>query len=272
LIDSKHWLEDVPGFFSNLNSLGAQGKSVARQELPLSSGRTFEWDYVPIPAESTATGIAENLLKWRDITERLEREAQRRKDDLLLRTQKAKLEKANIELKALATTDGLTGLRNQRTFHERLGDEFRRARRYQMPLSLIMLDVDDFKSFNDTYGHPAGNSVLRAVSKLLQRATRETDIVCRYGGEEFAAILPHTRGDEAMVMAERIREAIERAHWEKRSITISAGVCTLTPDMVDAEALTARADQAMYVSKNTGKNRSTNGSMELIPRNLDLGL
>ncbi len=180
------------------------------------------------------------------------------------------LKVANDRLLSLATTDSLTGLQNERVLQDRLADEFRRARRYQTPLSLILLDVDRFKSYNDAHGHPAGSRALRRLAQILQHAARETDIVCRYGGEEFVLLLPHTGGVEAMALAERLRVAVEHAPWKRRALTISLGVCTLSPEITEPAALLEHADTAMYEAKAAGRNRVVSGCADPISLTLPL--
>ncbi len=163
------------------------------------------------------------------------------------------------QLRALAATDGLTGLANRRVFLDRLGAEMSRARRYAGPLSLLLLDVDHFKKINDTHGHPGGDEVLREVARSLKGFARETDLICRYGGEEFAALLPNTDEGGARVLAERIRAGIEAlaVTWETRTIPVRAsfGVTTSEGEGDTAEALVTRADQALYAAKQGGRNR-----------------
>ena len=168
-----------------------------------------------------------------------------------------KLEEANRRLEALATEDGLTGLKNHRAFQERLAMEMERARRHDLPLSVALLDVDQFKHYNDAYGHPAGDAVLRTVAACLMSSTREADGVARYGGEEFALILPHTDTPAAVTVASRCRSVIESAPWPKRPVTASLGVATLTPTMTGPDDLIIAADQALYRSKRDGRNRVT---------------
>ncbi|MCW3053712.1 MAG: diguanylate cyclase domain/uncharacterized domain [Chthonomonadales bacterium] len=178
-----------------------------------------------------------------------------------LEAQKAELERANRQLaelntrlEALATTDGLTGLKNHRTFQERLQEEVRRAVRYGSPLSILMLDVDRFKTYNDAFGHPAGDAILRKIAEVLQAKARTTDLVARYGGEEFAVILPETDREQARTAAERFRGAIESASWPEWAVTASFGVATLSRTTGDAVALIAQADAALYQSKRIGRN------------------
>jgi len=185
-------------------------------------------------------------------------ELNRRNDQL--REQQEQLRIANEQLKALATTDGLTGLKNHRTFKERLAEEFERATRYHLPLSLMLLDVDHFKAFNDTHGHPAGDEVLKRVAKHLTETTRSTDFVARYGGEEFVVLLPFTHQVAAMALAERTRAAIQNAKWDLRAVTASFGVATLNADTNSGSMLVEFADNALYHSKETGRNRVTHAS------------
>lgn len=167
------------------------------------------------------------------------------------------LEQANAKLKALATTDGLTGLRNRAALNARLAEECERAVRHGHPLSLVLMDVDHFKQFNDKFGHPAGDDVLRAVGAVLQATARATDFVARYGGEEFVLVLPDTDHVGALVMAERCRRAIMTRSWDRRPVTISVGATTLHPAADSPAALVQEADDALYESKRAGRNRVT---------------
>jgi len=184
-----------------------------------------------------------------------------------------------------AITDGLTGLFNHRFFYECLRDEVTRARRYDLPLSLLMMDLDDFKLYNDRFGHPAGDGVLRRVAEIMRAQLRKNvDIAVRYGGEEFAIILPHTAAGgaghvgerlsqavrdiadlatppDAAVIGERVRHGIEEAVFQKNGacdagrVTISVGIAGMASHAIDAEALVAAADKALYLAKRLGKNR-----------------
>jgi diguanylate cyclase (GGDEF)-like protein len=164
------------------------------------------------------------------------------------------------QTRASAYRDELTGLYNYRFFTEQLTRELSRSDRGRSPLSLVMVDVDDFKRYNDGHGHEAGNAALREVARLLSDSVRDTDLVTRYGGEEFAVILPDTLKLGAKSVAERMRTAVERAGFgspEGRSpagLTISAGVATCPGDTVDADELVRCADRALYQAKGVGKN------------------
>ena len=159
----------------------------------------------------------------------------------------------------LATTDGLTGLHNHRRLQELLDGALKSARRYDRKVSFLLMDIDKFKSVNDTYGHPAGDAVLRGVARVLAQQARGADVVARYGGEEFGVLLPETDQAGARVIAERIRAAVEAAtHATDAGViraTISIGVATYPDDAREKPALVERADQALYAAKKGGRNR-----------------
>jgi len=167
------------------------------------------------------------------------------------------LARRNARLAELASIDGLTGVKNRRRFHEELDTHFALWVRKGTPLSLVLLDLDHFKQYNDTFGHPAGDEVLRAVAGLLEGATRECDVAARYGGEEFAVLLPATGADGAAEIAERLRERIELAPWALWGVTASLGVATADGHTRDGAALVEAADRALYDSKRSGRNRVT---------------
>jgi diguanylate cyclase (GGDEF)-like protein len=153
--------------------------------------------------------------------------------------------------RAEAYRDELTGLHNFRLFREYLAQEILRSRRCGTPLSLVMADVDNFKSFNDRHGHEFANTALAGLARVMREALRESDVAARYGGEEFAFILPSTTKTAARVVAEQVRQAIER----HTRLTASLGVATFPADASDAVELVRRADRAMYLAKTGGKNQ-----------------
>lgn len=166
------------------------------------------------------------------------------------------LEEAYATISHQAATDELTGLYNRRFFNENFTKSLSAARRYNFPLSLIMADVDKFKAVNDTYGHSAGDQVLKTFAHILRNHARTEDISARWGGEEFIILLPHTSSEGAAVMAERARSTVESECLRIMSIavTVSLGVVELK-DGEDAETLIKRADRALYRAKDEGRNR-----------------
>ncbi len=143
-----------------------------------------------------------------------------------LKDYQQKLEQANTSLQIKSTTDALTGLKNRRAFDEKLTEEVYRANRYQLQLSLLLIDVDKFKKYNDSFGHQAGDLALQSIAKLLRSSSRSSDFVARFGGEEFSIILPATDCEGASVLAERMRKTVTNASFTHQNITISIGVST----------------------------------------------
>ena len=157
-----------------------------------------------------------------------------------------------------ARTDMLTGLKNRRAFDEELGRQFAQRQRQGVLFSLIMIDIDHFKAFNDVHGHLSGDLALRSVAQVLSSTLREMDIVCRYGGDEFAVICPGSKLHEAAVGAERVRQAIA-AHpvplkQGQQQVTVSLGVAEVASPEI-ADGLIQRADDALYAAKHAGRNR-----------------
>lgn len=188
-----------------------------------------------------------------------------RRERRLVRTA-AQLREVSAELDRLARTDSLTSILNRRAFFDLLGIEFRRSRRYSRQLSVLMLDLDNFKRVNDQWGHPFGDYVLRTTSQIVASNVRESDIIGRYGGEEFAVALPETGPEQAVTVAEKLRRAIEVFAFEADGLprsedaplhmTISIGVSTLPVDLDHDEfELIHRADRALYEAKRAGKNQ-----------------
>jgi diguanylate cyclase (GGDEF)-like protein len=163
--------------------------------------------------------------------------------------------RVNLHLERMSSTDPLTELPNRRVFGQCLEEEVARSRRYALPLSVLMLDVDNFKSYNDSFGHPAGDEVLKTIACLLTQSVREVDCVARLGGEEFGVVMPETDKARALALAERIRATIAGARWSKRQVTVSIGVVALARAANSATALVAEADAALYEAKRSGRNR-----------------
>lgn len=163
-------------------------------------------------------------------------------------------------MKIMAVTDGLTGLYNHREFYQSLRRELERARRYRHTLSLLMIDVDDFKKFNDRFGHPAGDFALRKIGELLRKCARATDIIARYGGEEFAVILPESTPGGALMVAERIKTEVAEHNFiqsasEPVHLTVSIGIYSSANGDVSEDQIVSLADEASYVAKKSGKNQ-----------------
>lgn len=167
------------------------------------------------------------------------------------------LENARLfeETRALAITDGMTSLYNYRYFTAYLNDEFEKVKRYKRPLSLIMIDIDFFKKYNDTYGHPAGDELLRNIAGVLKNTVRKSDTVARYGGEEFVVVLPETEGEMALTTAEKLRKAVEEDDFKGRKVTISLGVASYSEELISADDLVKNVDNTLYRAKEEGRNR-----------------
>ncbi len=206
--------------------------------------------------------MAEELQSY---TSSLERRVQERSREVELKNEQleavnARLQDAVSELERLARLDGLTQVYNRRYFAEVLDFEVRRSARAEHRLTLIMLDVDHFKRLNDTFGHPAGDAVLRELAQILTASLRSTDIVARYGGEEFVVLMLDTPRAFGLELAERLRAAVARHDFTAAageavgSVTVSVGVAAYPDDATDGDRLVSRADQALYAAKAAGRN------------------
>lgn len=171
------------------------------------------------------------------------------------------MQEANAQLHQLSITDGLTNLYNRKHWQECLTQQYRLFMRNHMPVTLMMFDIDHFKMVNDTYGHPAGDAVLRSVSAILRKQIRNTDIAGRYGGEEFAILLLDANRESSFMVAERLRKAIESSVVKVGDLeikfTISLGLCTLSENIISPEQWLQFTDNSMYYSKEHGRNRTT---------------
>jgi len=173
-------------------------------------------------------------------------------------------------LRAQAIRDSLTGLFNRQYLDETLEREIRRSRRIRAPLSVVMLDIDHFKIFNDTYGHAAGDEVLKLLGKLLRKTVRASDVACRYGGEEFVVVLLDTDLAAALPSIERICSEIKRRHCIYQGqtlpgISVSAGIAQYPVHGNSAETLLRAADEAMYAAKNAGRDRIEISAAHFVP-------
>ena len=199
----------------------------------------------------------------KEFSTQLEQKVQERTAEL--KEANLKLEELNLKLEKLAVTDGLTGIANHRRYEEFYNTEWNRSARSGRPISVIMIDIDFFKLYNDTYGHQMGDECLKMVAKVLDESVnRLTDIVARYGGEEFVVVLSETDSSGAEVVAEKLRTGVELLkliHEESQSaehVTISLGCATTIPQPGGIlETLIHEADRALYQSKQKGRNRVT---------------
>ncbi|MBO8169929.1 MAG: diguanylate cyclase [Thermoanaerobacteraceae bacterium] len=170
------------------------------------------------------------------------------------------LERKNKRLEQVAVTDGLTGLYNHKYFWERIAEEFERTQRAGRSITVLMIDIDYFKFYNDKMGHLKGDELLRQLSEIFNENVRRGDIVCRYGGEEFAIILPETDEEEGLKIAERLRNVVAeypfegREHMPNQQVTVSIGMASYPKDAADAKELVKRADSALYCAKQKNKN------------------
>ena len=199
-------------------------------------------------------GVA--LLEYRQQVRRLERElSERTMYERRIAVLQHQLVATNAALCIDSLTDSLSQLGNRRAFDQHLAEEVQRARRLLYPVSLLMIDIDYFKQFNDAYGHPLGDQIIQCVAKVLGQAVRTTDFVARLGGDEFAAILPGTDLHGARIMAERCRIAIENERWPHEPVRISVGIGQLSPGAQDGSALVDDADRSLLNAKQNGRNR-----------------
>lgn len=233
--------------------------SYASFESAIQALRAGAYDYIVKPFEdidliSAAASRAVDKIRLIEENKLLVEELKRKNEEL---------ERSNMTLSELSIRDGLTGLFNHRYLQEFLHNECLRSQRHGRCFSLIFIDVDNFKKYNDTHGHPAGDKLLIALSRLIEDRLRKTDIIARYGGEEFVIILPETFKDGGVTVAENIRKAISGHPFVGRetqplgSVTASLGVSAFPEDSKDGKTLLQLADQALYTAKNAGRNRTS---------------
>lgn len=224
-------------------------------------------DYLTKPYSHTELEARiKSLLRIKELHDELSK----RNDDLLelnkklqdsideIRKLQKELEDKNEQLLQLSRHDGLTNLYNRRTFFELTGSEIARAKRYSIPISAIMFDLDHFKAINDTFGHLAGDFVLNRAAKILKKNSRLNDVTARYGGEEFVMLLPNTNSQQAVIVAERIRKEIETTTFDfdqhNIRLTISCGVAELKEEDDDKNSFLSAVDEQLYEAKHAGRN------------------
>jgi diguanylate cyclase (GGDEF)-like protein/PAS domain S-box-containing protein len=250
----------MPEHWKEAHKRALAGEVVTGDDDPFETqdGR-LQWLHWEVRPWYDVNGLAGVVVFTEDVTRRKQASDALRKLNVELegrvRERTAQLEQLAREMEAQSLTDQLTGLPNRRSLDMKLAMEVRLSVRHLVPLSLLLLDVDHFKQYNDSFGHPAGDEVLRKVGSVLQNSLRTTDFAARWGGEEFAVMLRHTNEEGALVVAERIRDAVEREAWPNRGVTISVGVATLLRVKPDVGALLAQADAALYEAKRSGRNR-----------------
>jgi diguanylate cyclase (GGDEF)-like protein/PAS domain S-box-containing protein len=210
---------------------------------------------------NTDSGLSiffQDITERRNYQEQIEHQMlQINEANIELEIKREELQVANQRLTALASTDGLTGLKNHKVFQEYLTEQFAKCQQDGTPLSVILMDVDKFKQYNDSFGHPAGDEVLRGVAALLTASVPEPHLVARYGGEEFVVVVVGLDPEETLALAEVCRSAFEARDWAHRPVTASFGVAMLDGSTQRKQDLIEGADKALYRSKESGRNRVT---------------
>ena len=269
-------LEDLIKVREGFEEMG-QGKEVRfRAQMISRLGERISAEFFGVPREGAFFIIMRDLRERIQIQEEFERTKKEyvekiREGDLyarelqvvrdLYREKLKEIENLREEALRLSYTDDLTGIYNHRFFIEQLTREVERHKRYSTPLSLLMIDIDYFKHYNDTNGHLAGDEVLRGIAILIERGVRQTDIVARYGGEEFSAILTNTEREGALEFAERVRKNVSDTRFPNESaqpnkdLTVSVGVATFSSSISTLTDLIREADHALYRAKKGGRNR-----------------
>jgi diguanylate cyclase (GGDEF)-like protein/PAS domain S-box-containing protein len=231
---------------ADLSALESGVPQEACLDLKEQDGRVSYWKTTKVPCHD-AFGSPVLACCSVDMTDEVLREKH-------LQEVSEELEEANRKLSSLALTDALTGLWNRRAFDSRLETAVMSSQRSKQPLALMMLDVDHFKSINDRFGHSCGDDVLRSVASILNRTKRVDDVACRFGGEEFAILMPGAVGQGAMALGERLREAMHAFAWEKTPVRMSMGIALFSPTD-SSDDLVDKADAALYLAKNSGRDR-----------------
>ncbi len=248
-----------------------QIEQLMRYQLPGGECRFFSINSSPIsPSDSKRRGA---LATFRDVTEVEQHRAELEQMLAMLRNSRDEISSKNRELEILANQDSLTGCLNRRALFEQFEAAWNQPRRDREPIACLMIDNDDFKQVNDTYGHQIGDQVLCAVAEVIQASFPAPALVCRYGGEEFCVILPETPLDRAHQQAEAVREAIERIELEQTTelkLTVSIGVSSTELRASEPQELIQQADSSLYVAKRGGRNQVVVFSHEMESMSVDL--
>lgn len=235
-------------------------KNIAKENIPPAPA---EWKYKSDSFISYPIMIGGRKIGVLNVTDSIDGEVYNESDLELLNTispqlavalDRTSLKRQAVELRQISITDPLTGLLNRRYLAERLSEEINRSQRHGYPMSFMMIDVDEFKSYNDKFSHPEGDKALQIVGQCLKATLRAADVAARYGGEEFSILLPQTNINEAFVIAERLRQKVESTDFPNRKVTISIGISTCSAEMCDAKTLMSAADKALYQAKGKGRN------------------
>lgn len=246
---------------SDMAILAADRPGQLLETVPTPDGRHHDWLVMKFPFRDVSGrrmigGVAVDITERKELERRLAEQLDLAHElNAQLESKRQELAEVNTRLGQLVTTDELTGLHNRRYVSGALREFLSFTRRQGLPLSVVMVDVDDFKRFNDSFGHPAGDKVLCAIANVLRRSLRAHDVVARYGGEEFIIIQPATDCETSRMLAERLRAAIESSSWPLRRVTASFGITTVLPtNSASLDDLIRTADRALYHSKRAGRN------------------
>lgn len=244
---------DYPWTQTARDGMAQRGRTLKLKNGP-DSERSFMINTVPIlGADGRKRGV---MATFDDVTELEQKTFQLEDMVRTLNDSREKIRRQNTELEQLATRDPLTTCLNRRAFMARFESEWNEATRYGHPLSCLLLDIDHFKAVNDNHGHQVGDNVLQSVAGTIKRSVRNSDIVCRYGGEEFCILLPHTPIENAQLAAEKLRREIDASPIGGICVTVSLGVSTLGPGAQRIADLVEQADQALYAAKKSGRNQT----------------
>ncbi|MFH1776202.1 MAG: sensor domain-containing diguanylate cyclase [Candidatus Omnitrophota bacterium] len=255
---AKTILEGIP---FNIDTKEKKEK-ISPQDIVFKKLKTDFFATIPLKANDHVVGVilVDNLFTRKPITEYDIKIFSMFADQAGLAIENSQVYEETVHL---SNTDRLTGTWNHGYFQHQLTEEIKRSVRFNRFISLLMIDIDYFKKYNDTYGHIAGDKILKSIATILKNTSREIDFIARYGGEEFAIILPETTKESAFMLGERLRKSVLEASWDNhQKITISCGVASFPDDAEEKEQLINSADSALYAAKRAGRNRTCMYSKE----------